>query len=130
MVGTTAPSIRILSASWPKRMGAKAIEVKASHLSLISHPDEITGLADPRSRGTASLMLPAHWLRSPGRVRGPAGEQRLVDRLLHGVEHPGLRFRKVAGKIANESFLGKMSSPSNTIPAVAGGVGYVFARAG
>ena len=27
-----------------KRMGAKTIEVKASHLSLISHPDEITRL--------------------------------------------------------------------------------------
>jgi bacterioferritin (cytochrome b1) len=27
-----------------KRMGAKTIEVKASHLSLISHPDEITHL--------------------------------------------------------------------------------------
>ena len=27
-----------------KRMGAKTIEVKASHLSLISHPDEISGL--------------------------------------------------------------------------------------
>jgi len=27
-----------------KRMGAKTIEVQASHLSLISHPDEITGL--------------------------------------------------------------------------------------
>jgi hypothetical protein len=27
-----------------KRMGAKTIEVKASHLSLISHPDEITKL--------------------------------------------------------------------------------------
>jgi pimeloyl-ACP methyl ester carboxylesterase len=27
-----------------RRMGAKTIEVKASHLSLISHPDEITGL--------------------------------------------------------------------------------------
>jgi hypothetical protein len=27
-----------------KRMSAKTIEVKASHLSLISHPDEITGL--------------------------------------------------------------------------------------
>src|SRR5579872_2274553 len=27
-----------------KRMGAKTIEVKASHLSLISHPEEITGL--------------------------------------------------------------------------------------
>jgi len=26
------------------RMGAKTIEVKASHLSLISHPDEIAGL--------------------------------------------------------------------------------------
>jgi hypothetical protein len=27
-----------------KRMGAKTVEVKASHLSLISHPDEITKL--------------------------------------------------------------------------------------
>jgi pimeloyl-ACP methyl ester carboxylesterase len=27
-----------------KRMGAKTIEVKASHLSMISHPDEIAGL--------------------------------------------------------------------------------------
>ena len=27
-----------------KRMGAKTIEVPASHLSLISHPDVITGL--------------------------------------------------------------------------------------
>jgi len=27
-----------------KRMGAKTIEVKASHLALISHPDEITKL--------------------------------------------------------------------------------------
>jgi hypothetical protein len=27
-----------------KRMGAKTIEVKASHLTLISQPDEITGL--------------------------------------------------------------------------------------
>ena len=27
-----------------KRMGAKTIELKSSHLSLISHPDEITAL--------------------------------------------------------------------------------------
>ncbi len=27
-----------------KRMGAKTIEVKASHLALISHPEEIAGL--------------------------------------------------------------------------------------
>jgi hypothetical protein len=27
-----------------KRMGAKTIEVKANHLSLISHPDEFTQL--------------------------------------------------------------------------------------
>jgi hypothetical protein len=27
-----------------KRMGAKTIEVKSSHVSLIFHPDEITGL--------------------------------------------------------------------------------------
>ena len=37
-----------------KRVEAKTIEVKASHLSLISHPDEITRQI-PRSRGTASL---------------------------------------------------------------------------
>jgi pimeloyl-ACP methyl ester carboxylesterase len=34
-----------------KRMGAKTIEVKASHLSLISHPDEITGLILEAARG-------------------------------------------------------------------------------
>jgi pimeloyl-ACP methyl ester carboxylesterase len=35
-----------------KRMGAKTIEVKASHLSLISHPQEITGLIlDAAQRG-------------------------------------------------------------------------------
>ena len=34
-----------------KRMGAKTIEVKASHLSLISHPDEITGLILKAARG-------------------------------------------------------------------------------
>ena len=33
-----------LQRSMDKRMGAKTIEVKASHLSLISHPDEITQL--------------------------------------------------------------------------------------
>jgi pimeloyl-ACP methyl ester carboxylesterase len=35
-----------------KRMGAKTIEVKASHLSLISHPDEIAGLILEAARGT------------------------------------------------------------------------------
>jgi pimeloyl-ACP methyl ester carboxylesterase len=34
-----------------KRMGAKTIEVKASHLSLISHPDEITGLILEAAQG-------------------------------------------------------------------------------
>jgi pimeloyl-ACP methyl ester carboxylesterase len=34
-----------------KRMGAKTIEVNASHLSLISHPDEITGLILEAARG-------------------------------------------------------------------------------
>jgi hypothetical protein len=32
-------------------MGAKTIEVNASHLSLISHPDEITGLILEAARG-------------------------------------------------------------------------------
>jgi pimeloyl-ACP methyl ester carboxylesterase len=35
-----------------KRMGAKTIEVKASHLSLISHPQEITDLILSATRGT------------------------------------------------------------------------------
>jgi pimeloyl-ACP methyl ester carboxylesterase len=44
-----------------KRMGAKTIEVKASHLSLISHPDEITRLileaaGQPDSQWTSSCM--------------------------------------------------------------------------
>jgi pimeloyl-ACP methyl ester carboxylesterase len=47
-----------------KRMGAKTIELKASHLSLISHPDEITGLileaadslAGGRTDGTGTLF--------------------------------------------------------------------------
>jgi pimeloyl-ACP methyl ester carboxylesterase len=34
-----------------KRMAATTIEVKASHLSLISHPDEITGLILQAARG-------------------------------------------------------------------------------
>jgi len=36
-----------------KRMGATTIEVKASHLSLISHPHEITELILEAARGTA-----------------------------------------------------------------------------
>lgn len=35
-----------------KRMGAKTLEVNASHLSLISHPDEITGLILEAAQGT------------------------------------------------------------------------------
>jgi pimeloyl-ACP methyl ester carboxylesterase len=35
-----------------KRMGAKTIEVKASHLSLVSHPDEIAGLILEAAQGT------------------------------------------------------------------------------
>ncbi len=34
-------------------MGAKTLEVKASHLLLVSHPAEIT--IGPRARGAASL---------------------------------------------------------------------------
>jgi pimeloyl-ACP methyl ester carboxylesterase len=34
-----------------KRMGAKTIEVKASHLALISHPDEIAGLIREAAAG-------------------------------------------------------------------------------
>jgi pimeloyl-ACP methyl ester carboxylesterase len=36
-----------------KRMGAKTIEVKSSHLSLISHPDEISGLILEAARSSA-----------------------------------------------------------------------------
>jgi pimeloyl-ACP methyl ester carboxylesterase len=35
-----------------KRMGAKTIEVKASHVSLISHPEEIAGLILEAAQGT------------------------------------------------------------------------------
>jgi pimeloyl-ACP methyl ester carboxylesterase len=35
-----------------KRMGAKTIEVKSSHLSMISHPDEITGLILEAAQGS------------------------------------------------------------------------------
>jgi hypothetical protein len=35
-----------------KRMGAKTVKVKASHVSRISHPDEITW-AKPGSRAAA-----------------------------------------------------------------------------
>jgi len=41
-----------------KRMNAKTIEVKARHLSLISHPDEITGLV-LEAAGRASLTSSA-----------------------------------------------------------------------
>jgi hypothetical protein len=34
-----------------RRMGAKTIELKASHLSLISHPDEIAKLVLAAARG-------------------------------------------------------------------------------
>ena len=34
------------------RMRAKTIEVKASHLSLISHPDEVAGLILEAAQGT------------------------------------------------------------------------------
>jgi hypothetical protein len=40
----TAPSIRTSRRFMAERMGAKTIEVRASHLSLISHPEEITRL--------------------------------------------------------------------------------------
>ena len=40
-----------------KRMGAKTIEVKASHLSLISHPDKIARLI--LEAAGASLTNPA-----------------------------------------------------------------------
>jgi hypothetical protein len=40
----TGPLIRISNAFGAKRMGAKTIEVKANHLSLISQPDVITDL--------------------------------------------------------------------------------------
>jgi pimeloyl-ACP methyl ester carboxylesterase len=36
-----------------KRMGAKTIEVKSSHVSMISHPDEITGLILEAAQGTS-----------------------------------------------------------------------------
>ena len=54
-----------------KRMGAKTIEVKASHLSLISHSAEITN-SDPGGRGAAQLTSSA---ASPPQVLMPAGQR-------------------------------------------------------
>src|SRR5258706_14303231 len=51
-----------------KRMGAKTIEVKASHLSLISQPDEIT-----------QLILEAAGLRAWGRGRRRVEVTRLSE---------------------------------------------------
>jgi hypothetical protein len=50
-----------------KRVGAKTIEVKASHLALISHPDEIS--TAPGGRGTAGLIRGPS--KDRGRTRGP-----------------------------------------------------------
>jgi hypothetical protein len=79
-----------------KRMGAKTIEVKASHLSLISHPDEITWLileaAGPmrflpgifsslrrRAAGAPHCIVnPSVWL--PFRVRGHPGKGKGAQR--------------------------------------------------
>jgi pimeloyl-ACP methyl ester carboxylesterase len=49
--GTIDPDLERFMA---KRMGAKTIEVNSSHVSMISHPDEITGLIlDAAQRGDA-----------------------------------------------------------------------------
>src|ERR1700751_6329346 len=48
-------------------------------------------------------------LGSPCRVRGLAGEQSLVKRLLHGIEHLRLCFRQVAGKVTQKSLFGEAS---------------------
>ena len=41
-------------------------------------------------------------LRAPGRLRGLAGEQSLLERLLDRIEHLRLRFRQIAREIAQE----------------------------
>ena len=41
-----------------KRMGAKTIEVKASHLGLLSQPDAADRRPDPRSRRTEVVAQP------------------------------------------------------------------------
>src|SRR6478609_5373165 len=48
-------------------------------------------------------------LGSPCRVRGLAGEQSLVEWLLHRIEHFRLCFRQIAGKVTQESLFGKAS---------------------
>src|SRR6266446_5113548 len=42
------------------------------------------------------------WLRPPGRMRGLAREQSLLERLLDRIENLRLRFRQVAREIAQE----------------------------
>ena len=68
-------------------------------------------------------------LRTPGGVLCLAGQKGLVKRLLDRIEHPGLGFGHIAREIAQEGLLREPCSPSKTMPAEAGGVGNVAARA-
>src|SRR3546814_2406552 len=59
----------------------------------------------PRSTRTDTLFPYTTLFRS--RMGGAAGQQRLVERLLHRVEHAGFRLRQVAGEITQEGGLGQ-----------------------
>src|ERR1700674_2909108 len=48
-------------------------------------------------------------LRTPRRLRGLAGEQRLIKRLLDSVKYLRLRFRQVAREVTKEGCLGEAS---------------------
>src|ERR1700683_1409459 len=48
-------------------------------------------------------------LRTPGRVRGLAGQQSLVERFLYRIEDLRFRFRQITGEIAQERGFAKTS---------------------
>src|SRR5882672_3847520 len=69
-------------------------------------------------------------LRPPGRLRGLAREQSLLERLLDRIEDLRLRLRQVAREIAQERRLAETSFIAvKDNPADAGGVGNVWANA-
>ena len=61
---------------------------------------------------------------------GPAGQQRLVKRLLLRKQHPRLRFRQIAGEVVQEGGLAQpVFVAVETMPADAGGAANFCARA-
>jgi|1186.fasta_scaffold403620_2 hypothetical protein len=51
-----------------KRMGAKTIEIEASHLALISHPDAITNLILEADSRPVAVAAPSSLFSTPPRA--------------------------------------------------------------